>query len=133
MMYSATLRISFGAALLGLSGWAADPRPSQEEQERFLAASREAALKYTQSLPDFICTQKIQRFLLANRTDWQRLDSLTVRLTNSSLGEEYKLLEINGAPTDRPYELVGGAISRGEFGSLLHGVFDPRSAAEFHF
>ena len=24
-------------------------------------------------------------------------------------------------------------ISRGEFGSLLHGVFDPRSAAEFHF
>lgn len=132
-MYSAALRISFGAALLGLSGWAADPRPSAEEQERFLAESREAALRYTQSLPDFICTQKIQRSLLANRSNWQRLDSLTVRLTNSSLGEEYKLLAIDGAPTDRPYELVGGAISRGEFGSLLQGVFDPRSAAEFHF
>ena len=131
-MYSAALRISFGAALLGLSGWAADPRPSAEEQVRFLAETREAALRYTQSLPDFICTQKIQRFL-ANRTNRQRLDSLTVRLTNSPLGEEYKLLEIDGAPTDRPYELIGGAISRGEFGSLLHGVFDPRSAAEFHF
>jgi hypothetical protein len=29
--------------------------------------------------------------------------------------------------------LIGGAISRGEFSSFPHGVFDPRPAAEFHF
>jgi hypothetical protein len=119
--------------LLGLAGWGADPRPSQEEQERFLAESREAALTYTQSLPDFICTQKIQRFSKTNWTNWQRLDNLTVRLTTSFLGEEYKLVEVDGAPTDRSYESVGGTISRGEFGSLLRNVFDPLSAAEFHF
>jgi hypothetical protein len=132
-MYSAALRISLGVALLGLAGRAADPRPSQEEQERFLAESREAALRYTQSLPDFICTQEIRRFSKTNRTNWQRLDILTVRLTTSFGGEEYKLVEVNRTPTDRSYESVGGTISRGEFGSLLHGIFDPRSAAEFHF
>lgn len=132
-MYIAAMRILLGVALLGLAGWAADPRPSQEEQERFLAETREAALQYTQALPDFICTQKIQRFSKTYRTSWRRLDSLTVRLTNSSLGEEYKLVEINGALADRSFEVLSGTISRGEFRSLLRGVFDPQSAAEFHF
>jgi hypothetical protein len=132
-MHGAAMRILLGIALLGLAGWAADPRPSQEEQERFLAESREAVLKYSESLPDFICTQNIQRFSRTNRTGWQRLDTLTVRLTNSSRLEEYKLLEINGAATDQSYESIGGTTSRGEFGSLLLDVFDPEAAAEFHF
>ena len=32
-----------------------------------------------------------------------------------------------------PYESVGGVITEGEFGSLLSEVFDPQSAAEFHW
>jgi hypothetical protein len=121
------------AAVLGAVLMAADRAPTPEEQERFLAATRERALEYSQSLPDFICTQQIYRSMKRGMGAWREVDRLTVRLSFSSRGEQYTLLQVNGAATSAGYDSVLGSTSRGEFGSLLRGVFESDSGTQFRF
>jgi hypothetical protein len=86
------------------------------------------ALAYAHSLPDFICTQRVRRYLN------ERAESiLTVRLSYSSLGEKYTLVELNGVATNLPYEALRGPTSQGEFGSLLVGIMRPESGTKFQF
>jgi hypothetical protein len=40
---------------------------------------------------------------------------------------------MNGSTTDKPLESLDGLITGGEFGSLLLGVFDPSSSADFQW
>jgi hypothetical protein len=37
----------------------------------------------------------------------------------------------NNVVTDKAYTSVGGAISQGEFGSMMREIFDPKSSTEF--
>ena len=127
-----TRRIAL-AACLGLGAWAADQPPTPEEQERFLAATRESALKYAQSLPDFICTEQIYRSMKRGTGSWREVDWLTVRLSFSSRGEQYTLLQVNGAATRASFDSLLGSTSRGEFGSLLRGIFEPDAGTQFRF
>ena len=51
------------ALLIVSSAWAAGSQPpSRVEQSRVLEAARGAALGYTRTLPDFICTEVISRY-----------------------------------------------------------------------
>ncbi len=111
-------------------------RPSEEESTRLLDRARIAALNYSASLPDFICTQLVHRnegtadFRGTER--WRQIDVLTVRLSYFGRAEDYKLTEINGKPTDQDFMKVGGgANTKGEFGTLLLLIFHPDSKAEF--
>jgi hypothetical protein len=54
-------------------------------------------------------------------------------LTYFDRQEKYKLTAVNGRKTGLSYERVGGAWSRGEFGSMLLDVFAPVSQAEFRW
>jgi hypothetical protein len=99
------------------------PPPSKEEQERVLAGARTIALSYTKSLPDFICEQEVRRYHGAKR-GWDLKDTLTLRLSYFEQKEVYKLLTINGRKTALPYEALGGAVTQGEFGSLLRQIFE---------
>lgn len=113
---------------------AAEPKPSDEEQARLLEQVREAALDYTRSLPDFICTQVVKRYVDANGRDrWIPADTLTVKLSYFDQREDYKLLTINNKPTALDYMKSGGAASKGEFGTILHVIFDTKSVGEFHW
>jgi hypothetical protein len=60
-----------------------------------------------------------------------KVDRLTVQLSYFGQKEQYKLLTINATRTNQSFESLDGLISGGEFGSLLLGVFDPASAADF--
>lgn len=104
--------------------------PSAEEQARTLDAAREKALHYNRSLPDFICTESVQRY---NDSKGKLVDTLTMKLSYFGQKENYQLLTVNGRPTFLSYDAVGGVITQGEFGSLLDEVFELRSAAEFHW
>jgi hypothetical protein len=121
------------AAVLGIALSAADRVPTPVEQARFLAATRARALNYSQSLPDFICTQQIFRSMRRGTGAWREVDRLTVRLSFSSRGEQYTLLQVNGAAARASYDSVGGSTSQGEFGSLLRGIFEPDAGTQFHF
>jgi len=105
---------------------------SESEQEQFLAAARKLALDYAKSLPNFLCTQTVNRFIDQGRYS-PKIDTLTVEVGYYQQEEGYSLTEVDGAPVDMDYTDVRGTISRGEFGSNLRTIFDPASAAEFHF
>lgn len=108
------------------------PPPSAGEQARILDEVREAALNYTKSLPDFICTQVTRRYYDPSGLEmWHAEDTLTARLTYFEQKEDYKLILINSRMTDQSYHDVGGATSSGEFGSMLREIFEPRSQARF--
>ena len=50
---------------------AAAQRPTPEEQRRTLDTARDTAIHYTNKLPDFICTEQVQR---TDRTSPAMLD-----------------------------------------------------------
>jgi hypothetical protein len=95
--------------------------------------ARHHALDYTKELPNFIVTQKVTRYIQTPASkEWQLEDTLEGELTYSAgKGEQYKLLRINGKPTQQSYEALGGSTSTGEFGSTLASLFTPQSKAEF--
>ncbi len=125
------------------------PRPPDEPQipEPDQAAARAEALKrlplleqaryhaaeFMEELPNFIVTQFVTRHVQTPpQKDWQAQDKLEVELTYSAKnGEKFKLLRLNGKPTNQNYEQLGGATSTGEFGSMLAALFSERSQAEF--
>jgi len=116
---------------------AASPLAAQElesEQSALIEQTRQAALRYSNSLPDFLCTQIVQRSQdVRGDGRWRSLDKLTVKLSYSDHREDYKLMQINGRDTLQDYLTVGGSLSTGEFGTRLFAVFDPRSHADFRW
>jgi len=103
------------------------------EPSGLLEAAREAALRYSDSLPDFICTELIHRSEDPGNSRWRPVDRLTVKLSYFGRREDYKLMEINGKPTLLEYLYVGGALSTGEFGTRLYMIFDPDSKTGFQW
>ena len=118
------------------------PPPSAEEQAAIIAEVREYALNYSKNLPDFICTQVTRRYAAAapggrygrrGETDpsWQLQDTLTIRLSYFEQKEDYKLILVNNTVTQQDYTKLDGAVSTGEFGSMLREIFEPATEARF--
>jgi len=120
------------------------PPPSSEEQAAILDDVREYALNYSKSLPDYICTQVVRRYVApaaggkyskyagsASDPSWRLENTLTIRLSYFEQKEDYKLILVNNTVTQEDYRKLGGTVSAGDFGSLLRQVFEP--ATETHF
>jgi hypothetical protein len=105
-------------------------RPAIEEQRRMINAGQEIAVNYAKSLPDFICTEVVRRHD-DSRAAMDLRDTLEIKLSYFDQREEYRLLTVNGRPTIRPFESVGGATSQGEFGSMLFSIFSGESKTKF--
>src|SRR5215471_15370143 len=60
---------------------AAAQRPSREEQRRTLDAARQIALHYSGTLPDFICTEMVQRANVLAGARSATKDRLTIQLS----------------------------------------------------
>jgi hypothetical protein len=102
------------------------------EQRRTLDTARDIAINYSGLLPDFICTEQVQRTDRTSPTNI-KADRLTIQLSYFGQKEKQKLVAMNGSQTGRPLESLDGLITGGEFGSLLLGVFDPSSSANFQW
>jgi hypothetical protein len=97
----------------GASAMAQELEP---EQASLLEQAREAAMRYSDSLPDFICTEVVRRSLDPQGNGrWRRVDTLTVKLSYFEHKEDYKLMLIDGKPTVIEYQYLGGTLSTGEF------------------
>ena len=114
------------------SGWPSLPKPAFGAQSQSLNAASGLAAAYVRDLPNFLCTLLIRRAENLNDSGWKGRDSLRVQLGFADGREHYRLLSVNEMPVNRPYRSIGGAISEGDFGSLLAEIFRPRSA-EFHW
>ena len=107
-------------------------RPTSEEQRRALDAARDSALDYSIKLPDFICTEQVERTDSTGPNNI-KVDRLAIQLSYFGQKEKQKLITMNGNPTQQRLESLDGIITAGEFGSLQLGIFDPASAAEFQW
>ena len=93
---------------------------------------RQKVKDYVDELPDFICSQEVERFVDTDGSGtWQRGDNLVYELTYNRKKETYKMVRVNGLPADQMRRLVGGASSAGEFASTLDNLFDPATQTEF--
>jgi len=106
--------------------------PAMDELRRMLSQARQTALAYAVSLPDFMCTEVVRRYI-GETNAWSPKDTLQLKLTYFEHREDYKLLTINGHATQKTYEEAGGSISEGEFGSILLQVFETRAAGQFRW
>jgi hypothetical protein len=110
------------------------PPPSPGEQQRVLKEARDYALSYTKQLPDFMCTQVTRRYIDPTGLEfWREDDVITARLTYFEQREEYRVLMANNRPVDMSYESLGGAVSTGEFGSMLKEIFEPATETRFRW
>lgn len=117
-----------GIAIVAAAAGADEPAPSTRQQHEFMAAVRQSAAEYVRSLPDYICTETIQR-----EQDLREPDTLTVQLSNYQGREQYLLTAIDGRPAKIAYDAIEGPTAYGEFGSILKILLGQRSATEFRF
>jgi hypothetical protein len=113
----------------------APPTPSPAEQQKILNAIRDTAMAYTENLPNYICTQVTERKYDPTGTgDWHKQDTIQESLSYNDHQESYKVVMINDRlALDKKHEQLGGAVSSGEFGSIMRSIFDPRSETEFEW
>ncbi|MCU1330264.1 MAG: hypothetical protein JWN34_5634 [Bryobacterales bacterium] len=97
-------------------------------QASLLREAAARALAYTRELPDFVCTESIRRSDNVRSSGWRTKDTLEVQVGIANRREYYKLITRNGSPTTLSYRQAGGALTEGEFGSLLAEIFRPDAA-----
>jgi len=108
------------------------PSAQAFEWPHWIELVRQNALAYSETLPDFICAQTTRRYVAsADGGAWQREDVWEAELSYNQKTERYSNVRHNGKASRRPLESLGGALSIGEFGSLLRTLFLPETQAEF--
>jgi hypothetical protein len=118
---------------------AASALPSEAEANELLERTRVATLAAADAMPDFIVKQLIKRTAAyGNTNNWIPLDNLSIAVSyRANIGEEYKVLAVNGVPQEakesKDYgKSVGGASSSGvEYISSLADLFKPKSRTTF--
>ncbi len=115
------------------------PPPSPAEQQKVIEEARQYALNYSMSLPDFICLQVTRRYVDPHYRPgtegyWAVSDRLAEKLSYFDQHEKYEAISHNDTSLfGRTTESFGGALSRGDFGTLLKEIFAPESHAEFQW
>jgi hypothetical protein len=108
------------------------PPPDSVRQKDILEAMRAYADSYSHSLPNYLCVQVVERSVSFNGGDsYRHEDRVLSRLSYNNGQETYKVFQVGNQMVDTDLEKLGGAVSRGEFGSLMASIFAPKSEAEF--
>ncbi len=107
--------------------------PTAVTWPQFLESVRQIVMAYTDALPDFTCTQHIQRRAKFGATgNWETIDQIVAEVSYHEKGETYKVLTIDKKPLPPGTEgKVAGFSSEGDFGNALYLLFAPESNATF--
>jgi hypothetical protein len=107
-------------------------RPDANEQMKIVADAAIYASNQDRNLPNFLCTQTTQRFVdFTGNTGFRPMDLIVENLSYFDHHENYQVLMVNGQAANITHSQLGGAISSGEFASLLKDIFAPESATTF--
>lgn len=111
------------------------PAPDSETQAKIREMMKDYALNYTQNLPNFVCVQVTRRYVDPNASEhFRSVGTILAKLSYNEGHENYQVYSVNGQYRNTDMEHVGvggGAVSSGEFGSLMREIFEPSSEAEF--
>ncbi len=99
-----------------------------------IAKATEAALDFTEGLPNYVCQEMMARFQSTTRpASWQALDVVSTNLVYLDGKEDYRDIKINDRPIKKGMEQMDGAWSTGEFGTVLIDLLSPATAAQFRY
>ncbi len=117
------------------SGPPGGPPPSYEEEQQIIREMTDYAMNYTKRLPDFLCSQITRRYVDPRHRDSWITDSTVISKVSYVEGHEnYEVKLVNNTMvSNKSLDQLDGAISTGEFGSMMREIFDVNTAAEFHF
>lgn len=110
------------------------PPPNSVRQQEILDQVKQYANNYTQNLPNFVCVEVIRQYVDFDSSDrYRSTGNILAKVSYNAGRESYKVYSVNGRMEEVSLDrgVGGGAVSTGEFGSLMREIFDPKSAAEF--
>jgi hypothetical protein len=96
-----------------------------------IAAAREEAENFTDTLPNFLVQQHTLRYVSGtNPPQWTAVDNVTADVVCVDGKEDYRNIKINGRLSKDPAE-KSGTWSTGEFVTTQRDILSPMSAATF--
>jgi hypothetical protein len=111
----------------------APPVPAGNPHMALVEQAREAAARFLEGLPNYVCQEQATRYVSETRQpSWNVVDIVSAEVVYDDHQESYRNLQINGKPTKKAPE-DSGAWSTGEFGTILGNLFAPQTATEFKY
>ncbi len=109
------------------------PALPAEDQARLWEETALKARDFSDRLPNFRCNQETRRLVSPAKepVQFKERDVIIDTLTYEDGKESYRTIEINGVKTDRERRASDGVNSRGEFGTMLRGIFSPEVSASY--
>ena len=91
-----------------------------------ITKAREAALAYSETLPNYLVQQMTTRYQSDRpKSGWQALDIVTADLTYQDGRESYKNIKVGNKSVNTSMDEIPGTRSTGEFSTLLEELFEP--------
>ena len=116
------------------TGTAAPPPRILDPRAALIEKAREVAFDTTEKLPNFICEQFTTRYVSQTTpASWTAQDVVSAKVIYEDGKESYQNISDNGKPMKDFFEGGDGAWSKGEFGTILRDIYDPSTAARFHY
>ena len=110
------------------------PPPATRQEDDLIRKATDAALDFTEILPNYVCTEQMTRYLSESaRPNWQPQDIISAEVIYENHKESYRNLTQNGKKINKKMEELDGSWSTGEFGTVLIDLFSPATAANFHY
>jgi hypothetical protein len=110
------------------------PIPPPPVGDPLIRKAADAAMDFTESLPDYVCQEMMARYQsMATPANWQAIDIVGAAVVYEKGKEDYRDVTINGKAIKKNIEQLDGAWSTGEFGTILIDLFSPATAADFHY
>jgi hypothetical protein len=110
------------------------PIPPPPAGDPLIRKTAEAAMDFTETLPDYVCQEMMARYQsMATPANWQAIDIVGAAVVYEKGKEDYRDVTINGKAIKKNIEQLDGAWSTGEFGTILIDLFSPATAADFHY
>jgi hypothetical protein len=107
------------------------PPPRTGPDDNIIDSAKDAADKLIDGMPNFIVQQNTTRYFSSTfPAQWRALDVVTADVVSVNGKEDYRNIQINGKPSNRPAE-KSGAWSTGEFVTMLQDVLSPYTQAAF--
>jgi len=111
-----------------------DPVVRRPAGDPLIAKATEAALDFTEGLPNYVCQEFMARYQSTTHpANWQAIDIVSAALVYENGKEDYRDVAVNGKLLKKSIEQVGGAWSTGEFGTILIDLLSPATAAQFRY
>ena len=99
-----------------------------------IARTKEWAMTFTNGLPNFLCRQMTTRYYEQSRSEgFQPIDIVTAKVLYEDGREKYSEITVGGKKTSKSMMDLGGSTSTGEFASVLGGLFEDGTRADFKY